>query len=70
MERQYVTSSNLRSVGYSAEERILEIEFVNGTLYEYYEVPESEYQYLIQASSCGRYFNMNIRDSYEHNQLR
>lgn len=70
MERQYVSSTNISSIGYSVENKILEVEFVNGYLYEYYYVPEYEYIQLMQASSCGRYFNMNIRDCYEFNQLR
>ena len=41
MERQHVNSSNLESVGYDPTTQTLEIEFLNGGLYQYSGVPES-----------------------------
>jgi KTSC domain len=43
MHRIAVTSRNLASVGYEREHRVLEIEFRNGRVYEYFEVPEGVY---------------------------
>ena len=34
-----VRSSALRSVGYDQEQRVLEIEFTNGAVYRYFDVP-------------------------------
>lgn len=50
MKRQSVSSSNLASVGYDAENEILEIEFNHGGVYQYYDVPESVYRGLMSAS--------------------
>jgi len=36
MERQYVTSSNLQSLGYDPTSKTLEIEFNDGAIYQYY----------------------------------
>lgn len=69
MDRTPVSSSNLRSVGYDAETQTLEIEFHKGGIYQYYGVPEYEYESLISASSIGRYFIDNIKTRYSHSRL-
>ena len=61
MERTRVSSSNLRSVGYEASSSTLEIEFLDGGVYQYYSVPESRYSGLIAASSKGSYFDSYIK---------
>jgi hypothetical protein len=68
MERQPVTSSNLKSVGYDRARRVLEIEFQNGRVYRYHDVPPEEYEELLKAPSLGRYFNDNIRDGYQYDR--
>lgn len=65
MERQAVSSSNLASVGYDPSSETLEVEFVTtGKVYEYYNVPQFEFDRLLEAPSVGQYFNANIRNSY------
>ncbi|WP_417854921.1 KTSC domain-containing protein [Xanthomarina gelatinilytica] len=61
MKRDYVNSSNLASVGYDSDSNILEVEFLKGGIYQYYDVPESEYNSLMNASSHGSYFDLNIK---------
>lgn len=69
MQRQHVDSSNLRSVGYDAEQQILEIEFKSGSVYQYYDVPATVYTALISASSKGQYHSQWIKDSYRYRQV-
>jgi hypothetical protein len=57
MRRKAVDSSTMRSVGYEARSRILEIEFNSGAVYQYVGVPARTYQQLLAAESKGRYFN-------------
>jgi len=64
MIRETVTSSDLRSVGYDESAFVLEIEFHNGGIYHYFEVPYSVYAALMAAGSKGRYFNAQIRKVY------
>lgn len=66
MKRKQVDSSNLASVGYDAENQILEIEFNHGGIYKYFDVPEDVYDELMEADSHGRYFVYNIKDDYEY----
>lgn len=64
MNRVPVQSSNLRSVGY--EDNVLEIEFLDGGVYQYFDVPESIYTGLIRAESAGKYFWANIRGAFRY----
>jgi len=64
MDRQSVTSSDLSSVGYDPDIRILEIEFHGGRVYHYFEVPAAEYSALMDSPSKGRYFHQQIKDIY------
>lgn len=69
MKRRPVNSSNLASVGYDPTSQILEIEFNTGTIYQYFDVPQSEHIALLGASSHGSYFYHHIRDSYRYQQI-
>ncbi len=61
MERQYVSSSNIASIGYDASDMILEVEFLNGAIYQYYDVPQSVYDGLMSASSHGSYLDAYVK---------
>lgn len=61
MERQSVESSNLASVGYDAQTQMLEVEFNHGGVYQYFNVPKSKHEGLMNASSHGQYFDRNIK---------
>jgi hypothetical protein len=64
MQRKNVTSSNLASIGYDNSSEILEIEFKDRSVYNYYKVPERLYSGLMNLSSHGTYFHANIRGKY------
>jgi hypothetical protein len=57
-------------VGYDESTNTLEIEFDSGGVYQYYDVPSSVYQGLMNASSHGEYFHVNIKDVYHHIRIR
>ncbi len=65
-----VNSSNIARIGYDAEASILEMEFKNGNAYEYYEVPQYEYDNLMVADSKGKYANKNIYKRYRQSRIR
>jgi hypothetical protein len=62
MDREPVQSSNLASVGYDISTSVLEIEFLNGGVYQYYGVPAQVHEGLMNAGSKGIYFNQNIKN--------
>lgn len=69
MKRVPVESKVLRSVGYDADQRILEIEFLSDEVYRYFVVPRSVHAALMESESPGRYFNQTIRDRYPTRQV-
>jgi len=64
MNRTYVSSTDLVSVGY--ENGILEIEFKGNNVYQYFNVPQSVYNGLLSAGSKGTYFHSHIKDIYRY----
>ncbi|MCQ4288471.1 KTSC domain-containing protein [Pseudomonas stutzeri] len=64
MKRVAVSSRSLRSLGYDVDEQALEVEFHNGSVYRYEEVPAEVVQALLEADSLGRYFNQVFKPQH------
>lgn len=64
-----VKSSNINAVGYNNQYKILTIEFQNGNIYNYQEVPKTVYDELMDADSKGKYFMKNIRFKFAYEKL-
>ena len=47
MRRRLVESASIRSVGYDVATRTLELEYVNGSVYQYYDVPQPTFAGLL-----------------------
>lgn len=69
MDRMPVSSSNLISVGYDEPSLTLEVEFKDGALYQYFDVPASVHLELLGAGSVGQYFAQNVRNTYRYARL-
>lgn len=69
MQRVPVPSSNVASVGYDASTQTLEVEFRNGALYQYFDVPEQIFQELMNAASLGSYLNAVIKQGFRYARL-
>ena len=69
MDRKTVISSDIESIGYKKNFKILEIKFLSGGLYQYTDVPESEYDGIMNASSHGKYFHKHIKDHFDYKKL-
>jgi hypothetical protein len=68
--RSRVQSSALATIGYSKRLHILEVEFLNGAIYRYLNVPASVHQQLMAAASKARYYDQNIRRKYRSLRVR
>ncbi|MGY1889303.1 KTSC domain-containing protein [Pseudomonas jessenii] len=68
MERVQVSSSNVESVGFDEDSETLEVEFKNGTLYQYFDVPKNVYEGLVGADSVGGYLAANIKGVYRYSR--
>ena len=64
-----VSSSNVESIGYDPETQILHVKFIGGSLYQYLNVPQIEYDQLINAPSIGSYLNRNIKGLYAYQKI-
>ena len=64
MLREPISSSNIKSIGY--ELGTLEIEFSQGLVYQYYQVPEEVYENLFKCESIGKYFTENIKKIFPY----
>ena len=62
--RQRIESSAIATVGYSKRRKILEVEFVNGAVYRYLDVPAPVYRDLMSAESKARFYDSKIRGHY------
>jgi hypothetical protein len=67
-----VSSSVLRAVAYDERVHQLRVRFTSGALYRYFDVPPEITEELLDppGGSHGRYFNENIRDSYDCEEER
>ncbi len=70
MKMQRVDSSAVSRVGYEEPEHLLRLEYSNGGVYDYLEVPEEEVGRLLQSESIGRYVNRRIKPRYRHRLVR
>jgi uncharacterized protein len=69
MDREYVPSSNVRSIGYDPVSLTLEVEFQNSFVYQYYNVPSNVYDALMAAGSKGQFINSQIKNMYAFSRV-
>lgn len=72
MERTLIAnSSSIAEVGYDSGFHVLEVLFVGGNVYRYFDVPEEVVADFMSpwTGSIGRYFEANIRFQYPYEQL-
>lgn len=69
MERTQVVSSNIDSIGYDDSSQTLEIEFNNGAIYQYFDVPQKVFDDLLASDSHGKYFSANIKGHYRYSRI-
>jgi len=69
MIRQPVSSSNLESVGYDPDSAMLEIEFHDGSIYQYSGVPQDVHTALMAAASLGSFLHKHIKGKYPYKKV-
>lgn len=57
-------SSHLQAHEYDGPSKMLTIQFVNGAVYRYANVPQTVYDTLSQHSTPGGYFHAKIKSKY------
>lgn len=62
MDRTKVSSSTIRSVGYDAKTRTLEIEFTSGSIMQYARVPPDLHRSMMSSPSIASFFRDRIEE--------
>jgi hypothetical protein len=70
IRRMPLASSALSAAGYSKRLHILEVEFRNGAVYRYLDVPPSIYREFQLADSKAQYYVWQIKGQYRSFRLR
>ena len=65
MKRKTVKSSNIKSIGYDIETKVLELEFNNNAVYCYLNVDLRTIVKFIFTESLGKYFIANIKNKFK-----
>ena len=66
MKRNDVESSMFKSVGYDPATEMLELEFLNGNVYEYSGFSKQDWNDFCAAKSKGAYFGKYVRGRFAH----
>ena len=69
MQRKPVNSSNIASIGYDESSETLEVEFLDGSVYQYFNVPSGTHEGLMAASSHGGYLSAYVKGTYQYQKL-
>lgn len=67
MDMKSVKSSNIHSIGYDPEKRVLAVRFgaADGDVWHYEGVSPEQHAALISAESVGKHFHSNIRTAFK-----
>lgn len=63
-------STAIRRMNYNALEKVLQVEFTSGAVYDYFDVPQRMYEDFISAPSRGRFFAYHFRDKFAYRKKR
>lgn len=69
MERQFVASTNISAIGYDDGSETLEVEFLNGSRYQYYGVPSHLHDQMMREPSKGRFLHTYIKNAYPYSRV-
>jgi len=61
-----VESTTLLTVSYDDARELLQLEFCSRAVYQYFHVPGTVHQALLDAPSKGKYFNLAIRGRFPY----
>jgi hypothetical protein len=60
-DKVFVDSTSVLSISYLSKSSTLIVDFVNGSTYEYYDVPIQTYDAFLKATSKGKFVHANLR---------
>ena len=65
-----VKSSNIDAIGWESDGKVLTVQFSNGTIYTYFDVPEATYTDILSAQSVGSTFASTVKGKYPYRRIK
>jgi len=65
----FVESSTLATIAYDSTRELLQLEFNSHAFYQYFGVPATVHEGLMDARSKGSFFNQNIRGKFLYRRI-
>ncbi len=59
-------SSNIARIAYDEATQVLKVEFKNGSLYDYFDVPKQVFEGMRHAPSKGEYLAQQVKGRYRY----
>ena len=59
-------SSNIARFAYDDGSRVLKVEFMNGSVYDYFDVPDQVFNGMKSASSVGQYLAQQVKGTFRY----
>ncbi len=69
MDRQFIESKMIKSIGYDAQSSTLEIEFNSGAVWQYFDFQESLWYEFENSESKGKFFHREIKNQYSESRV-
>lgn len=69
MIRNPIASTNILSAGYDESSETLEVEFLSGSVYQYYNVPISIFDAFRNSGSKGQFLHAYIKNAYPYSRV-
>ena len=70
IEMKNLSSSQIKSIGYDIDLGDMYVEFHNGKVYKYVNVPEWTYNAFLKADSPGKFFHSEIKNHFDYENVR
>ena len=70
MVNQMVLSTEIEWIGYERKTRMLQVEFIEGGIYQYQNVSENIYEDFLTADSHTRFFETFVKGRYPYRRIR
>jgi hypothetical protein len=70
MKRRTVDSQVIKSIGYDNTQKMLEVEFSDGNIYQYNKVPSLRFKSLLRAKSKGYYLAKKIKPRFAVQKIK
>lgn len=70
MLNQMVVSTEIKWIGYEEKQNMLQVEFIEGGIYQYSNVPKYVFEDFLNAESHGCYLEQHIKGRYPYRKVR